>query len=110
MMRQTRAIVVMPTATIFHAGACSSGAAAGHSPVVGQSGAVPTTATATTTGVLSTASGSGPSSAGPAIGHVGDKLTFQKLGGDAADATLVKIVDPATPVKAFEAPLEAKTH
>jgi hypothetical protein len=110
MMRQTCAIVVLATATIVLAGACSGGAAAGQSPVVGQSGAAPTTATATTTGVLSTASGVGASSAGPAIGHVGDKLTFAKYGGDLVNATLLKIFDPATPKDPTEAPLPSKTH
>ena len=47
--------------------------------------------------------GSAPSDAatGPAMGHVGDKLTFAELGGfDSADATLVKVFDPATPTDA----------
>ncbi len=47
--------------------------------------------------------GSAPSGAatGPAMGHVGDKLTFAEFGGvDSADATLVKVFDPATPTDA----------
>jgi hypothetical protein len=54
-----------------------------------------------------------PSSAsgGSASGHVGDKLTFAEVGtGDAVDATLAKVYDPATPNSASEAPLPPKTH
>ncbi|HEY7937702.1 MAG TPA: hypothetical protein VID26_11305 [Candidatus Limnocylindrales bacterium] len=43
-------------------------------------------------------------------GHVGDKLTFAKLGGDPVDATLVKVFDPATPTNATEAPLAPGNH
>ena len=46
-------------------------------------------------GVLgSTAAPAG--SPGVVTGHVGDKLTVVMLGGDKADLTLVKVVDPAT--------------
>jgi hypothetical protein len=50
------------------------------------------------------------SGAGPVTGHVGDKLTFAKLGGDPVDATLVKVFDPATPNDASEAPLPSGSH
>ncbi|MFI5259938.1 MAG: hypothetical protein ACHQ01_10080 [Candidatus Limnocylindrales bacterium] len=38
----------------------------------------------------------GAGSAGVVSGHVGDTLTVTMLGGDKADVTLVKVVDPAT--------------
>ncbi len=50
------------------------------------------------------------SAAGPVTGHVGDKLTFAKVGGDPVDATLVKVFDPATPTDASEAPLPSASH
>lgn len=42
---------------------------------------------------------------GPATGHVGDKLTFNGSIGDSADATLVKVFDPATPTSSSTAAL-----
>ena len=52
----------------------------------------------------------GGSGAGPVTGHIGDKLTFKKLGGDPVDATLIKVFDPATPNDASEAPLPSGSH
>ena len=53
--------------------------------------------------------GSTPAAArtGPVTGHVGDKLTFSGSAGDSADATLVKVFDPATPANTSTAPLPA---
>ncbi len=45
------------------------------------------------------------SPADPVMGHVGDALTFAEFGGDAVDATLVKVFDPATPTSGTTAPL-----
>ena len=42
---------------------------------------------------------------GPSTGHVGDKLTFNGSVGDSADATLVKVFDPATPASTSTEPL-----
>ena len=48
-------------------------------------------------------SSSGAGASGPATGHVGDTLTFAELGGDKVEATLVKVIDPATPTDASDA-------
>lgn len=45
---------------------------------------------------------------GPVTGHVGNKLTFTGYDGtDSADATLVKVFDPATPTSTSTEPLPA---
>ncbi len=40
---------------------------------------------------------------GLVTGHVGDTLSFAELGGDKVEATLVKVIDPATPTDASDA-------
>ena len=48
----------------------------------------------------------GAVSSGAATGHLGDKLTFDGGSpGEAFDATLVKVFDPATPTSASTQPL-----
>jgi hypothetical protein len=78
------------------------------SPGAGSQGAGGAAPTLQPGGVgLATPAGSG---AGPVTGHVGDKLNFLERTGDAVDATLVKVTDPATPNDAGEAPLATGVH
>lgn len=72
--------------------ACSGGSS--NSPTSGGDvgTSVPLPATAGTPGSAPAAAGS----AGVVTGHVGDTLNVAILGGDKADVTLVKVVDPAT--------------
>ena len=76
---------------------CASGGIAGSTPP----GAGPNSP-----GAGSTAAASAPAASGPATGHVGDKLTFTGTdGSDSAEATLVRVFDPATPASTSTAPL-----
>ena len=57
--------------------------------------------------------GSAPSDAatGSVMGHMGDTLTFAEYGsGDAVDATLVQVFDPATPTSASTSSLPSGAH
>lgn len=89
--RQLPGSLVVTAMAIVLAGCGATGApgSAGSSPV------------ATEPGTSTPAS----SATGPVMGHVGDKLTFNGSVGDSADATLVKVFDPATPTSSSTAAL-----
>ncbi len=100
-----RRLVVLWVVSVLALAACSGGSPAGTT-------SVPASAAAITSGVpVSSPAVSLPaSSGGPVTGHLGAKLTFANYGGVAVDATLVKVLDPASPNDATEAPLPAATH
>ena len=86
--RGALALTVLSGVAIACSGTAPSSPAGGD----GLGASQPPVATAGTPASAPTAAGS----AGSATGHVGATLTVTMLGGDKADVTLVKVVDPAT--------------
>ncbi len=90
--------------------ACSASAGPTTPPVGGGASIAPGVAATAPGDPSAGGGGAQPAASGPVIGHVGDKLTYVKLGGDQVTATVVKIFDPAIPTDASEAPLPSATH
>ncbi len=98
-----RKFVSVATLTVVLAACGGAGATSGGGQPTGGAGpSLPSDGTGSTAPASS--------GTGPVTGHVGDKLTFAKLGGDPVDAALVKVFDPATPNDASEAPLPSGSH
>ena len=92
---------VLSLGLVIVVSACSGG---GSSTPTGVAGGSVAQADAVSPAVASTSpSSSAGGSAGPSTGHVGDTLSFSELGGDKVEATLVKVIDPATPTDASDA-------
>lgn len=95
--RAVRGALALAVLSVFIA-ACSG--AASNSPAGAQGPTLAAGAPATPAGIGSAgapATRAAAGSGGVVTGHVGDTLTVTMLGGDKADVTLVKVVDPATP-------------